>query len=362
MAIAYVNSATGSADASSSTIATTAANHTTGNLLVAFVVWNHASNTLSSVSDTAGNTWTRITGTDALHGTADRCEMFYAKNITGNASNTVTATFSGGAAFRRIAVVQYSGVDTTAPLDQATKQTVTDTSITSPSFTTTSADEVIIAGMGSDMGRNVSPGTNYTLRVDSLAVDTDVEERIVTATGSYTASFSWSGGSQGAWLSVATFKAAGGGAIKTISGTTNLAFTESLSALVRTRVLAPTDNITFSESGSLVRTRALSPTDNITFTESASVTTGSVQAIAGSVAMSFAESATLVATRVLSATANISFTETASLVATKVLSGTANIAFSITASLTKTTAGASYRMVTGIAPAIWRMLKRNASL
>jgi hypothetical protein len=210
MALAFVNSTSGTSDASATTIPATAANHTTGNLIVVHVNWS-TNTTLNSVADTAGNTYTRVASSKGNNGTTDHTETFYAANIAGNASNVVTPTFSAGSTFRRIIVHQYSGADTTAPADVAGSGNVlAAASLTSSSFTTTVADEVISAAMGSaGLDSNVSAGTNFTRRVAALGTDSHSEDRIVSATGAYTASFTWAT-NQDAWITAATFKQAGG--------------------------------------------------------------------------------------------------------------------------------------------------------
>jgi hypothetical protein len=216
MALAFVNSTSGFSNGSATTIPATAANHTAGNLIVVHVCWSGTA-TLNSVADTASNAYTRVASSKGNNGTTDHVETFHAKNITGNASNVVTPTFSAASTFRRVIVHQYSGEDTTAPADVAGSGNVlAAASITSSSFTTTVADEVISAAMsssGNDAG--VAAGTSFTLRISALGTDTHSEDRIVSATGAYTASFTWAT-NQDAWVTVATFKQAGGAAAAVI--------------------------------------------------------------------------------------------------------------------------------------------------
>jgi hypothetical protein len=214
LALAFVNSTSGASDAGATTVAATAASHTAANLLVVHVGWSN-NVTLDSIADTAGNTYTRVASSKANNGTTDHVETFHAKSITGNASNAVTAAFSASATFRRIIVHQYSGADTSAPADVAGSGNVAAaTSITSSSFTTNVADEVISAAMGSTGAATSIPaaGTSYTLRVSNLGNDSHSEDRIVNATNSYTASFTWATGTQDAWITAATFKQAGAAA------------------------------------------------------------------------------------------------------------------------------------------------------
>ena len=210
MALAHVNATSGSGDGGSTTIAATAANHTGGNLLVVCVVWSSAAQTLSSIADTAGNTYTRHPSSKQDSG-SDNTEIFYAKNITGNASNVVTATFSGSSTFRRIMVDQISGADTSAPADQAGIGGGTSATATTSSFTTTQADEIIVAGVGNTNTTSFSAGAAGTIRVNNVGGDSAMEDNIVSSTGSYTGSMVSDIGSTTWFISAASYKQAGGG-------------------------------------------------------------------------------------------------------------------------------------------------------
>jgi hypothetical protein len=215
MAIAFVNATSGTADPGATTLAATAANHTTGNLIVVGVAWS--TNVNANVpTDTAGNTYVS-TAQKASHGTADFVEIFYAKNVTGNASNAVTANFSGSAQFRRVMVLQFSGCDTTAPFTTGEGGTVVDTSTTThttSSWATATADEVICCFMScSGAQGNYTAGASFTLdfAIAGLGSDTNGEHRIVSSTGTYTGSFTTQSGPANGWAAAASFKIAGGG-------------------------------------------------------------------------------------------------------------------------------------------------------
>jgi len=207
MAIAYVNGVGNYQSASATTIAAPAANHTTGNLLVVFVGMYGNSVTVSSIADTAGNTYTYVT---RKVGTYNTIECWYAKNITGNTNNVVTATFGGSIDDRTITVDQYSGCDTTAPLDQYNTGTGDSNTPTTGDITTTAANEVLVAGVYNCYfyPSTITAGTNYTLRTltDPAPSYGASEDRIVSATGTYNATFSLDIARD--WVSiVASFKA-----------------------------------------------------------------------------------------------------------------------------------------------------------
>lgn len=207
--LAYVNGNYGyNSSTPNSTVDAFSLNCTTGNLLVVFVKHEGASTSLS-ISDTAGNTYTPLTyrshSNGDLHG-----QIFYAKNITGNASNVIRVTCSASRSYIRIYAHQYSGADTSSPFDQENWGQGSGTSLSTSNITTTFANEVLVAGAGEYNIGNYTAGTNYTERLDlngltgGAAVGA-TEDRIVSATGTYNATMTVS--TSDAWiLLVASFK------------------------------------------------------------------------------------------------------------------------------------------------------------
>lgn len=175
-------------------------NVTSGNLLVAIVSNDSNDQSPSTVSDTRGNTWTLAQSHLAIDGFAGTSLYYATANATG--PNTVTWSVGGGAAADlMIFVMEYSGIPSPT-LDQ--------TSIggASPgSITTTNANEVIIAATLDNGGSSVAPiggwaATNsFTVElngavnssVPSIYSGTAVADRIVSATGTYSTTFSDNG-------------------------------------------------------------------------------------------------------------------------------------------------------------------------
>lgn len=220
-AIALVNTTSGTNDGSGTSLGATAASHTAGNLIVAVVVWSGNVNA-NVPTDTAGNTYVS-TGQKANNGTSDHVEIFYAKNIAGNAANVVTGNWASAATFRRVMVHQYSGCDIAAPFATGEGGTVLATaaaSATTTSWVTATADEVIVAGFGSSGAvnhTNIVAGTSFTKRLDDIGVDSGTEDRIVSATGTYTGSYTASSGTQTWWLAAASFKIAASASASLVS-------------------------------------------------------------------------------------------------------------------------------------------------
>ncbi len=89
--------------------------NTSGNLIVAYVVWDNSGPV--TLSDSRGNIYTSAVGPTKYSGNKTNAQVFYAKNIAGGA-NTVKATF--GTAVRSWGILyihEYSGIDQTNPLD-----------------------------------------------------------------------------------------------------------------------------------------------------------------------------------------------------------------------------------------------------
>src|SRR6266851_2726081 len=175
---------------------------TGGNLNIVVVGWNDTTAAVSSVTDSRGNTYTRAVGPTT--GTALSQSIYYAKNIIAG-SNTVTVVFNQAAAYPDVRVLEYSGADTTNPLDVTAGASGTGLTGNSGSATTTSANDLVFgAGMTFDIYN--APGSGFTSRVITNFGDI-AEDKSVTSAGSYSAT----GGMRASapWvMQMATFKAA----------------------------------------------------------------------------------------------------------------------------------------------------------
>ena len=176
-----VNSATPVNNASPVAVAYPLA-QTAGNLNIVVVGWNDTTATVSSVVDSRGNTYTLAVGPTS--GTALRQSIYYAKNIAGG-SNTVTVTFSQAAFFPDVRVLEYRGLDPTAPLDVTAGAAGTSTSANSGSATTTSANELVF-GAGTTGGTFGTVGTGFVTRIFTPNSDIAID-KTVNSTGSYNA-------------------------------------------------------------------------------------------------------------------------------------------------------------------------------
>jgi len=159
---------------------------TAGNLNVVIVSWNDSTATISSVTDSIGNTYAVAAAPVVQTGTASQA-IYYAKNIAAAAAgaNTVTVNFNVAARHPDIRIAEYSGVDPLNPLDASVgAQGNTATSDSGP-VATTNANDLLI-GANVVQSTSTGPGTGYTSR--GITVDGDIlEDQVVSATGSYSA-------------------------------------------------------------------------------------------------------------------------------------------------------------------------------
>ncbi len=156
---------------------------TAGNLNIVVVGWGDVRSLVSTVTDSRGNTYSPAGGT--VTGSGLRQAIYYAKNIAGG-SNTVTVTFNQGAVYPDIRILEYSGLDTSNPLDVTAVGAGTGTTAASASATTTTANELIF-GAGSNGDGFSGAGTGFTLRMIDYYGNLG-EDKTVSSTGSYNVS------------------------------------------------------------------------------------------------------------------------------------------------------------------------------
>jgi hypothetical protein len=176
-----------------------------GNLNVVAVGWNESVGNIISVSDSSGNVYQPAVAT--YRGTGLSQAIYYARDIigAGPGSNRVTVAFDKAVTYADIRIMEYSGLDQSSPLDVSSSFAGTSSQATSGSATTRFARELII-GAGMTSGSFSSAGTGFTKRIITNPDADIVEDRSVTATGTYSATANQSG----TWLmQMVTFKAAG---------------------------------------------------------------------------------------------------------------------------------------------------------
>jgi hypothetical protein len=179
-----------------------------------------AGNTITSVMDSAGNSYLQAISAGALGGSE---VLYYAANIKAAAAgaNTATVTFNGGTGNNvkanvgsqlvgGVSIAEYSGIATTNALDVAAGSDgtapLTGGTASSGQASTTNANDLLIGGYwaGSTAG---TAGTGYTMRTGGI------EDQTVTTVGSYSATAQVS--KPGGWwvMLVAAFRAVSSGSV-----------------------------------------------------------------------------------------------------------------------------------------------------
>jgi chitodextrinase len=180
---------------------------TAGNTNVVVVGWGDTAQTIQSVTDTKGNVYAPAAGPTINASGGLTQTIYYATNIAAAPAggNTVTVTFSGAAAFPDVRVLEYSGVDTVTPIDVVSTSTGSGGTSSTTAVATTNAVDLLF-GANVVATSTTGAGSGFTNRL----ISTDgniVEDRLVTATGSYSATATLNSGQ---WLmQMVAFRAAG---------------------------------------------------------------------------------------------------------------------------------------------------------
>ena len=156
---------------------------TAGNLNIVVVGWNDTTSIVTSVSDSRGNTYAQaggmITGSSACGSRSTTPKTLAA------GSNTVTVVFNQAARYVDVRILEYSGLDTSNPLDVTASAAGSSATPNSGAATTTSANELIF-GAGTTATGFYAPGSGFTTRI--ITGDGDIaEDKVVSSTGSYSA-------------------------------------------------------------------------------------------------------------------------------------------------------------------------------
>jgi hypothetical protein len=170
-----------------------------GHLNVVVVGWGDTTSSISSVTDNRGNTYTLAAGPTTNTGLQQ--SIYYAKNIAGG-STTVTVKFNKAASYPDVRILEYSGANTSSPLDGKAAAAGSGTTANSGAVTTTSANELIF-GAGTTGTQFSAAGSGFVNRMINVYGNI-AEDKTVTSTGSYNATATT--GSSVWVMQVVTFK------------------------------------------------------------------------------------------------------------------------------------------------------------
>lgn len=204
MAWAFVQSAIQHVNSGANAKAFTS-NVSAGSVLIADIYLSDGAATVSSVTDTNGNTWAAIGSIQVMNGAG---LIYYAKNATAGAT-TVTVTPSTGGT--HVLLHEYSGLDTSAPLEANVSATGTSTATADSGAATVTAGSLVHGFIFAL--RVITAGSGFTERTND-AFFNDVESEDRTAPGgsvNVTATLADATGTWAAFLAAFKLPAAAGG-------------------------------------------------------------------------------------------------------------------------------------------------------
>lgn len=172
--------------ASTAALTTPGITTTSGNFLIAVVSVNTGPRTVSSFTDSLGNTWTGATGNPQTPNGGFNVYVFYAKNITGGASHTFTANFNA-AGLSALGIIELSGRHLTSPIEfqSATVETTGATSHSSAATGTLSQSGCDMVCLQGDNAQSQAAATETYTATSSgwtLPASSNVNTGATTAT------------------------------------------------------------------------------------------------------------------------------------------------------------------------------------
>lgn len=193
-----------------STVAASAFNLAAGNQVFVSIFGYDNSFSVSSVTDTAGNTYVLVDS--VTDGNTGQTYIYYCTNAIANASDVVTATWGGSIPYRYIIVDQWSGGLTSGAKDSSSNKSTgagaSTSSVTSNPFTSTTTGELIyVAALVNGQGNTYVAGSGYTISLTE-PVNQQLTTEYQIASGITTASISVASGSFKWNIVAGTFKPA----------------------------------------------------------------------------------------------------------------------------------------------------------
>jgi fibronectin type 3 domain-containing protein len=205
--------ATGAIETTASTSLTANFSNPTsaGHLLVLSAgIYTGATSPITSVTDSGGNTWTKI-GAFSVPGHYSDGEMWYVANAKAATSVVIRTT---GSVVAAMALQEFSGVATTSPLDVSTGTSNTSTAASSGSMMPTASTDLVVGFVaGHNNAQAISVGAGYSAQAQQTSSAAGASTASVvtgykvltsasaqTFTGSFTTAMYWAAG-------IATFKA-----------------------------------------------------------------------------------------------------------------------------------------------------------
>ncbi len=172
-----------------------------GNTIVVYAIWDNAGS--ASVKDSRSDNFVSVSP-PVTWGNGYSAQIFYATNIVGG-TDTVTVSFKQATSLFGVAYAhEYSGINTTNPIDVIASASGSSATLNSGAATTTSANDLIFGAGVSD--NNVgAAGSGFTAR--DLNYGNITEDRTAASIGSYSATATHFGQQWG--MQMVAFRAAG---------------------------------------------------------------------------------------------------------------------------------------------------------
>lgn len=178
--------------------------HAAGNMLVVGVYTAFGTVSVSSISNTAGDTFTLCTGSKLAPD--EVIEWWHTPSSAGSAVDVITVTLTGA---RNASIVSFevSGQASSSPFETAATGSATGTSVTSASFSPAASGNLNLAyhSVIDGTAGAWTAGTGYTLSAHETANNIRSEYRIGAPAGAQTASATFAS-SQALKISVVSFK------------------------------------------------------------------------------------------------------------------------------------------------------------
>jgi hypothetical protein len=219
-----------------------------GDLNVVAVGWSDTTAHVLTVTDTKGNAYAIAVGPTSSSGSGTQA-LYYAQNIQAAAANgnAVTVTFDSAATYPDIRIAEYKGIAVANALDVAVGATGSSGTASSGTVATTNASDLLI-GASYVKTLTTGAGSSFTKRVITSPDGDLLEDRNVTAVGSYSATAPVS--PTGSWvMHLVAFRSAGSGG-GTAPAITSL---NPASAVVGTSVTITGTNFGASQGTSTVK-------------------------------------------------------------------------------------------------------------
>jgi hypothetical protein len=193
--IAFVQVAYAVPTSGSTVSVTYAASQLAGDTNIVAIGWSNSTATVTSVTDTKGNTYLQALPVTVQSGVQSHV-IYIASNIAAAAvgANQVRVTFSESVPFPDVRILEYSGLAAVSPIDGFAGASGTGASASSGPITTSNGYDLIFAA--NDVSNfTVTSGNGFVSRAITIPDGNIAEDQIVTVPGTYTGTAVISSGS-----------------------------------------------------------------------------------------------------------------------------------------------------------------------